>query len=141
MSLFDDAAGKSAGSAAGGSGGQWLLTSIVEMLSKQQNGLGGLAAAFQQKGLGDIVSSWIGTGQNLPVSASQIRQVLGEEQVRTLAQKAGISTDAAGSQLADLLPGVVDKLTPGGQIPQGDDLKSAGLGLLLNLLSGGKVES
>ena len=141
MSLVDEIAGQWAGSATGGSGGQGLITSIVEMLSKQQGGLAGPAAAFQQKGLGEIVSSWIGTGQNLPVSADQIQQVLGEGQLRNFAQEAGISTQAAGSKLADLLPGVVDKLTPGGQVPEGDDLKSAGLGLLLNLMSGGKPES
>lgn len=141
MSLFDDTAGKSAGSAAGGSGGQRLVTSIAEMLSKQQNGLAGLTAAFQQKGLGDIVSSWIGTGQNLPVSASQIQQALGDDQIRSFAQKSGISTQAARTQSADMLPSVVDKLTPGGRLPEGDDLKSASLGLLLNLLSGGKADS
>ncbi len=141
MSLFDDVAGKLAGRAPGGVGGQGLVTSIVEMLSSRQGGLSGLAEAFQQKGLGDIVSSWIGTGQNLPVSADQVQQVLGEEQVRTLAQKSGISTDAAGSQLADLLPGIVDKLTPGGQIPQGGDLMSSGMGFLQNLMSGDKSDS
>ncbi len=122
-------------------GGQGLVTSIVEMLSNRQGGLSGLAEAFQQKGLGDIVSSWIGTGQNLPVSADQIQQVLGDEQIRALAQKSGISTDAAGSQLAELLPGIVDKLTPGGQIPQGGDLMSSGMGFLKNLMSGGKSDS
>ena len=141
MSLIDDIAGKLAGGTPGGGGGPGLVTSIVEMLSKQQGGLVGLAAAFQQKGLGEIVSSWIGTGQNLPVSADQIQQVLGEGQVRNFAKEAGISTQAAGSKLAELLPGVVDKLTPGGQVPEGDDLKSSGLGLLLNLMSGGKSES
>lgn len=141
MNLFDDVAGKLAGSTTGGSGGQGLVTSVVEMLSGHQGGLAGLAAAFQQKGLGDIVSSWIGTGQNLPVSADQVQQVLGEEQIRTFAQKTGISTEAAGQQLADLLPGVVDKLTPNGQIPQGGDLMSSGLGLFKNLTSGGKSDS
>ena len=141
MSLFDDIAGQLTGGMAGGSGGQGLVASVVEMLGQQQGGLAGLAGAFQQKGLGDIVSSWIGTGQNLPVSANQVQQVLGEEQISALAQKAGLSNEAAGLQLADLLPGIVDKLTPGGQIPQGGDLMSSGLGLLQSLLSGGKPDS
>jgi uncharacterized protein YidB (DUF937 family) len=141
VSLFDDIAGKLSGGAPGGGGGQGLVTSIVEMLSNRQGGLSGLAEAFQQKGLGNIVSSWIGTGQNLPVSADQIQQVLGNEQIQTFAQKAGISTEAAGPHLAEMLPGIVDKLTPGGQIPQGGDLMSTGLGLLKNLMSGGKSDS
>jgi len=84
------------------------------MLSSQQGGLSGLAQTFQQKGLGDLVSSWIGTGQNLPISADQIQQVLGNEQIQAFAQKMGISTSEAGSNLAEFLPGVVDKLTPDG---------------------------
>ena len=141
LGLLDDIAGKLAGGTPGSGGGKGLVAFVVEMLGSRQGGLAGLAAAFQQKGLGTIVSSWIGTGQNLPVSPDQIQQVLGEEQVRDFAQKTGISTLAAGSKLAELLPGVVDKLTPVGQVPEGDDLKSAGLGLLLNLMSGRKPES
>jgi uncharacterized protein YidB (DUF937 family) len=69
-----------------------------------------LAEAFQQKGLEDIVSSWIGTGQNLPVSADQILQVLGNDQIQALAEEVCTSREAAGPQLAELLPGIVDKL-------------------------------
>ncbi len=141
MGIFDDLAGKLAGGTPGGEGGQGLVTSIVEMLSSRQGGLSALAEAFEQKGLGNIVSSWIGTGQNLPVSADQIQQVLGNEQLQAFAQKAGISTEAAGPHLAELLPGIVDKLTPGGQIPQGGDLMSSGMGFLKNLMSGGKSDS
>ena len=93
-------------------------------------GIGGLQQSFAKQGMGDVVSSWIGTGQNMPVSADQIQQVLGNEQIKAFAQKAGISSEAAGPQLAALLPGIVDKLTPGGQIPQGGDLMSSGMGFL-----------
>ena len=141
MGLFDDIAGKLSGGTSGGGGGQGLVTSIVEMLSSRQGGLSGLADAFQQKGLGDVVSSWIGTGQNMPVSADQIQQVLGKEQIQAFAQKAGISAEAAGPHLAELLPGIVDKLTPGGQIPLGGDLMSSGMGFLKNLMSGGKTDT
>ena len=141
MGLFDDIAGKLAGGTTGGGGGQALVTSILEMLSSRQGGLSGLAEAFQQKGLGDIVSSWIGTGQILPVSATQVQEALGSEQIQDLAQKAGIAPEAAGSHLAELLPGIVDKLTPGGEIQQGGDLMSMGMGLLKNFMSGGKSDS
>jgi uncharacterized protein YidB (DUF937 family) len=141
MNLFDGLGEKLAGSAGGGGGEQGLVTSILEMLSNRQGGLSGLAGAFNHAGLGSIVSSWIGTGQNLPVSADQIQQVLGNDQIQAFAQKAGISTESAGGQLAQLLPGIVDKLTPGGQIPMGGDLMSIGAGLLRNLMSGDKPDS
>ena len=138
MSLFDDVF---AGSSPGGGGGQTLVTSILELLSSRQGGLSGLAEAFQHKGLGDIVSSWIGTGQNLPVSPDQIQQVLGNDQIQAFARKAGIAPEAAGPQLAKLLPNIVDKLTPDGQVPMGGDLMASGLGMLQSLMSGGKSDS
>lgn len=91
---------------------------VMEMLqSGQGGGLSGLVEAFQNKGFGDIVSSWVGTGQNMPVSAQQLQSVLGNEYVQQIAAKAGISPDSAGSALAGLLPLIVDKLTPNGQLP------------------------
>jgi uncharacterized protein YidB (DUF937 family) len=134
MNLFNDVLGNLAGgSNAGGSG---LVGSVLEMLSSRQGGIAGLAESFVQNGLGHVVSSWIGTGANLPVSADQLQQVLGSEQIQSFAQKAGISPEAAGSQLANLLPGVVDKLTPGGEVPrEGSDLMSVGMKLLGGLMS------
>lgn len=141
MDLLGDMAKKLAGGAAGEGGGQGLVGTVLEMLNNQPGGLAGLAEAFQQKGLGGIAASWIGTGANLPVSADQLQQVLGNEQLQAFAQKAGIRPEAAGSQLADLLPGIVDRLTPGGQMPQGGDLMSVGMGLLQNFMSGDKPGS
>ena len=141
MSLLDDIAGKLTGGATSSGGGQALVASIIELLNNREGGLSGLAEAFQQKGLGDIASSWIGTGQNLPVSSDQVRQVLGNDQIQAFAEKVGISTEEAGPKLAEFLPGIVDKLTPGGQMPQGGDLMSAGMGFLKDLMSGGKSES
>ena len=137
MDLLGSLAGKLAGGSASGGSGQQIIMAVLEMLNNREGGISGLASAFQQNGLGDVVSSWIGTGQNLPISADLLQRVLGQEQVKNIARQAGISTDAAGSQLADLLPGIVDKLTPGGQVPQGD-LMSAGLSILQELMSGGK---
>lgn len=138
MGLFDDLVGKAAG-AAGGSGSQGLVKTALEFLANRQGGIPGLAEAFGRNGLGNIVSSWIGTGANLPVSAEQVQQVFGNEQIREFAQKAGVPAETAGSQLAQLLPGIVDRLTPGGQVPQGD-LMSTGLSLLRGFMSGGGPE-
>ena len=135
MNLFNEIVGGLTGGTSPGGG---LAGSILEMLNNRQGGISGLAEAFTANGLGHLVSSWIGTGSNLPVSAEQIQQVLGSEQVEALAQKAGIPAEAVGSQLAELLPGIIDKLTPGGQVPaQGTDLMSAGMGLLKGLMSKG----
>jgi uncharacterized protein YidB (DUF937 family) len=104
-----------------------LLPSVVQMLqgsgagaTGSAGGLGALVEAFQRNGLGDVVSSWIGTGQNLPVSADQLQQVLGNGTLGQLAAQAGISQDSIASVLSGVLPHVVDRLTPNGQIPEGD---------------------
>jgi len=94
-----------------------LTRSVLDMLG-QGNGMNGLVQAFQQNGLGNVVNSWIGTGQNLPVSAAQIQQALGPR-VQQLAQQHGMSPDAVSQALSQVLPGLVDHLTPNGQLPQG----------------------
>lgn len=98
-----------------------LLQAVTAMLSNDggHGGLGGLVAKFQQAGLGDVVGSWIGSGQNQPVSGDQLTNVLGSDAISGLAQKLGISPDAAASQLSNILPGLVDHLTPHGQAPAG----------------------
>jgi uncharacterized protein YidB (DUF937 family) len=113
MSLFGDLAEKAATGLMGSSSNP-LVHGAFEMIQNQPGGLDGLVQNFQQKGLGEVVSSWVSTGQNLPISADQINQVLGSDTVKNLAAKAGISPDQAGSQLAALLPGLIDKLTPNG---------------------------
>jgi uncharacterized protein YidB (DUF937 family) len=69
--------------------------------------------------LGDVVSSWVGTGENLPLNADQISNTLGSETIQNLAAKAGVSSTEVSSLLAQQLPGLIDKLTPDGVIPEG----------------------
>lgn len=107
-----------------------LLQAAIQMLtSNQGGGLQGLMGAFQNAGLGTALASWIGTGQNMPVSGDQIQQALGDGgQLQQLAQATGLSqTDVAG-HLSEMLPGLIDKLTPNGEAPQG------GLGDLAGML-------
>lgn len=114
-----------------------LLPVVVGMLANDSKlgGLGGLLEKFNQAGLGDMAKSWVGTGENAPVTGDQIGQVLGGDVLGDLASKLGMShSDAAGS-LAQMLPGIIDKLTPHGQAPAGglgnsDDL----MGMLGGLL-------
>ncbi len=136
MGLFDELAGK-IGGAGTSQGGQGLMASVLALLNSQPGGIAGLLQTFQQKGLGNIASSWIGTGANLPISAEQVQQVFGGEQIRNFAAQAGVSGETASAKLADLLPGVVDRLTPDGQVPQGD-LLSKGAELLKGF-AGGKL--
>ncbi len=95
-----------------------LVQAIFNMVANREGGLPGLVSAFQAKGLGDVVSSWISTGKNLPISREQVQSVVGAEQVQQLAASAGVSPDAMGTQLANFLPRIVDGLTPNGSLPQ-----------------------
>ncbi|RFC37026.1 MAG: protein of unknown function (DUF937) [Candidatus Nitrotoga sp. SPKER] len=101
-----------------------LMGTIIGLINNPETGgIQGLIDTFKEKGLGDTFASWIGTGQNLPVSNEQIQAVLGSEQVQSIAQKLGISSADASSGIANLLPQVIDKLTPNGQFPTGDILE------------------
>jgi uncharacterized protein YidB (DUF937 family) len=133
MGLFDAIAGQVSGALAnaGASSGQGGLMDIVSGLinNPQTGGIEGLVKSFQDKGLGDAMASWIGTGVNQAISGEQIQHVLGNEQVQAFAQKLGLSSTDISSGLASLLPQVIDKLTPTGQVPEGG-LLAQGLSLL-----------
>jgi len=131
MSLFDSVL-KAATSAAPAvdTSQSSLASAVLSMLSNNQTGgISGLAQQFAAQGLGHIISSWIGTGQNLPISPEQMHSILGSEQVRTIAAKVGLSPDAVNVGLAQILPQMVDQLTPDGQVPQ-EDLMAKGLEVL-----------
>ncbi len=119
----------------GGGGAQSnLVNEVMGLLNNQQTGgITGLIDKFSGKGLGDIVNSWVGTGQNLPVTPQQIQQVLGNDTIKQFASKMGIHSDQVTQQLSTILPKVVDKLTPNGQIPEGD-IMSKGMDLLKGLM-------
>ena len=115
-----DQLGQAVGALTGGGSKQNpLLEAAIQMLSHkgQGTGLELLVQAFQKNGLGEIVNSWVSTGQNLPVTAQQIQQGLGGDLLKQLAGQAGLTTEAASGQLANLLPTLVDTLTPDGKIP------------------------
>jgi len=106
---------------------------ILEMIQNHTGGLNGLVQAFHQNGLSSLVNSWTGTGANQAATPEQMQQVLGSEKVQALAQKLGVSPDAASSTLAQLLPMVIDKLTPNGSIPEQSNLLQMGENLLSSL--------
>jgi uncharacterized protein YidB (DUF937 family) len=98
-----------------------LLQIAAAMLSNgsQFGGLQGLIQQFQQAGLGGQMSSWISAGQNLPISPEQLAQVFGSGQLQQMAQQAGMDPQALSSGLSQVLPQMIDRLTPQGQTPSG----------------------
>jgi uncharacterized protein YidB (DUF937 family) len=90
----------------------------------QPGGLDVLIKQFRQSGFGDVINSWISTGKNQPISPPQLRQALGEASVNDLSQQTGASQEDLLSQLSRYLPGVIDRLTPNGQLPNEADLRS-----------------
>lgn len=134
MGLLDSAM-SALGGASGNGGNKAMLDAVMQLLSNQ-GGLAGLVQAFQDKGLGELIASWIGSGRNLPISPEQLKNVLGGSQLGQIAGQLGMNESQAAGGLADLLPQVIDKLTPDGQMPQGDDLLAQGLTLLKGKLFG-----
>ncbi len=135
MGLLDSVVGMLSGGQPGQPGGPGaLLQAVLGMVANdgQGGGLAGLVTKFQQGGLGDVVGSRVGTGQNLPISADQLQQELGSDMVAGLAAKFGLSPADVGGQLSQLLPQVVDKLTPNGELPAAS---AGGLGDLGSLLA------
>jgi uncharacterized protein YidB (DUF937 family) len=82
-----------------------------------QGGLSAIVAKLQQGGFGDQVKSWIGNGQNLPITAEQLQQVLGSDTVKQLAGRFNIPVDQLGPILAQMLPKAVDGASPNGHLP------------------------
>jgi uncharacterized protein YidB (DUF937 family) len=122
MGLLDDIVGKTTSMVSGDKGEQpGFLGGIMEIVAgRESGGLGGLVQSFQEKGFGGIISSWIGTGENQSISASQLQQVLGSNTIQNLAAKFGIQPEDLSGKLAELLPGAIDRMTPDGTLPNGE---------------------
>ena len=120
----------------GGGQSNPLMKVVLDMVTHQSGGgLAGLVQQFASAGLGQQAASWVGTGENHAITGDQINQVLGSEKVQAIAQQLGLDPNQISSQLANLIPQVVDKLTPNGQMVHGDDLKNSIAGLVQNFLS------
>jgi len=132
MGLLDNIENAAMGKVLGGNSNP-LAAGILQMIQNQPGGLPGLVQSFHDKGMGGLVSSWVSTGPNPPISGDQVHQVLGSDQVKELAAKAGINPDAASAAIAQLLPGIVDKLTPNGLVPDHGNVMSMVGGLLQSL--------
>ena len=143
MGLLDSLIGAAAGSLSGGNQAQsnrgaggidpQVLMGIVGALLNNAGGLSGILSKLQQNGLGDAAASWVGTGQNQPVSPDALGGALGPDLMGMIASQLGSNQQQAAGTMADLLPGLIDKLTPQGQVPEDN-----GMGALGSLLGGGQ---
>jgi uncharacterized protein YidB (DUF937 family) len=133
MGLLDNLENQALGSVLGGGSNNAMVSSILSMIQNQPGGLQGIVQSFHDKGLGGLVSAWVSTGPNPPATGDQIQQALGSDKVKQIAAAAGISPDIANSAIAQLLPTIIDKLTPNGQVPEHGNVISMMSGLLQSL--------
>ncbi len=130
MSLLDDVLTAAGGNSAQQTQNGTALAAIMHYInSPQVGGLAGLQNMFQQGGIGNILSSWVGNGQNMPVSASQLQNVLHSGALQEAAQKMGMDPTQLTGSMASLLPHLIDKLSPSGQMPTGSSLQQMLQGL------------
>lgn len=101
----------------GSAAGQQIVAALPSVLAAaNQGGLQGVVNQLQQNGLGAQVSSWLGSGQNLPVTPQQIQEALGSDAVKQIAQHFGVNVDMASQILAHHLPAAVDRASPNGTL-------------------------
>ena len=128
MGLLDGLAGQVLGSLSSSSGQahSGLVEAIGSLINQHPGGLAGLVGEFERGGLGAVVASWVGTSANLPITPEQLQSVLGGQQLQSIGASLGFAPQQVSSHLAELLPQVIDKLTPNGSLPA-----QGGLGSLL----------
>ena len=124
-----DVLGGLLGGAGGNTGAGGVGAVLGGVLSGGTGGLGSLLDQFQRAGFGEQVSSWVGGGQNLPISPAAIAQVFGGQALAQVAQRAGVSEAEASEGLSQLLPEVVDRVTPDGQLPNLEQLAASAAAL------------
>lgn len=129
MGLLDQLAGQVLGQSQGD-----LLSSVMGMINRA-GGLQALLQQLQAGGLAEQAASWVGTGANHPVSGEQLEQALGSDNIAQIAQQAGLQPGQASNGLAEMLPKIIDQLTPDGQVPQ-NELLEQGMNLLRGKLFG-----
>jgi uncharacterized protein YidB (DUF937 family) len=130
MGLLDTVTSMLGSSPAGAEGGNThasVLSAVVEYLNEQPGGISGVISQFQQNGLGGVVSSWVSTGANQPITPDQVQNAMGDGAIGAIAQKAGIAPDQISSVLSQVLPHLVDHATPNGEVPQQGTLNAGNI--------------
>ena len=142
MGLLDGLLGNLMGGNSG-SGSNPLLQIAMQMLANKggggtgggaldsMGGLSGIVSAFQKGGLGHIADSWVGSGENLPVSGDQLTQVLGADKIGAIASQLGMSHGDAAGGLAKILPDLINHVTPNGQMPASHSMVEDALSMFM----------
>ena len=125
MSLFDQLLGSVIGQLGSGQQKNSLIEMAAGVIQSYPGGLAGLIQQFGKSGFGTQATSWVGTGENMPISADDFTKVLGADNLKAMAEKLGVSPGTASTGLSALLPHLIDQLTPKGQVEGGLDLASA----------------
>lgn len=117
------------------SGNETKLPQLLQALLSSQGGIQGLITKFQQSGLDDVISSWLGNGENKAVSPEQIKEVLGENELRNVAQQVDMDENELPDLISQYLPKAIDKLSPNGEIDTNNlDFSSIAKSVLGSLL-------
>jgi uncharacterized protein YidB (DUF937 family) len=130
-----DPLGSVLGGLAGGNQAQSgnMLLQVALLLLQQNGGLEGVLNRFRRGGLGQQADSWVGTGQNINISTNELQQIFGSSTLRDLASQLGMPEEQANSTMVQVLPELINQLTPQGQVPEnGDDEIAQGLSMLAN---------
>ena len=128
MGLFDSVAGAVLGKLGGDKG---TMVQVAMDLFNQNGGLAGVLGKFKTGGFAEQADSWVSKGENLPITAEQITQVLGSGTITNISNKLGMNPDEVSAKIAEYLPQVIDKMTPDGEVNAGSgNLLTAVLGML-----------
>ena len=125
MGMLDGLLGSLMGGQQAG-GANPLLQIAMQMLANKGDtggaGLGGLMNSLQNAGMGEQLKSWIGTGENMPISGDQLASALGSDKIADIASKLGMPDSDVSGGLASMLPQIIDKLSPNGQLPENHNM-------------------
>jgi len=149
MGLLDGVIGSVVGSMLGGSQTQNPLDTILSGLGggnageknpllqialsmlQRNGGLDGVLSKFRQGGMAPQADSWVGTGENMNISPDQLQQVFGSSSIGNIASQLGVSHEQAGSVMSQILPELINQLTPQGKVPEdSNDTIAQGLEML-----------
>jgi uncharacterized protein YidB (DUF937 family) len=139
MALFDSVISETQEKFEIGDKADKLLSVLLAMIADEENGgFGGFLQTFKEAGLGDLASSWINTGANMPISYEQTESVFGEETLREMSDEVGLDYQTTTQATAFMTPHIIDELTPNGEIPNerglltmiGENLRETGADVL-----------
>jgi uncharacterized protein YidB (DUF937 family) len=142
MSIFDEVLGKVSTLFSDSEQAKGVFKLVIDLTNKPAiGGISGLVKLFQEKGLEGVISSWISTGQNLPISSEQVQQVLGGDEIQKIATNTGLPVENIAADLSKLLPLVIDKLTPNGEVSDSNSLLAQGLDFLKGKLAASDTDA